>query len=171
MAEGLAGRGVSVLRFNFPYKQEGRRTPDPASLLESCYRAAAAQAREIFSPARLFLGGKSMGGRMASHLAAAGEAAAGLVFLGYPLHPPGRTEKLRDQHLFRIRIPMLFVSGTRDGFAQRELLLPVLERLQPLATAHWVAGGDHSFRAPGRSTDEVYAEILDAVSAWINRML
>lgn len=166
-AEGLARHGFPVLRFNFPYRQEGRRLPDPAETLEECYRAVAAQARRLFAPGPLFLGGKSLGGRMASHLAAAGEPVAGLVFLGYPLHPPGRPEKLRDQHLSRIRVPMLFVSGTRDAFAQRELLEPVLERLRPLATSHWVEGGDHSFRTPRRRPAEVYQEILEAVVAWL----
>ncbi len=171
MATGLAARGFATLRFNFPYRQEGRRLPDPAPTLEECFRAAAARAAQLFAPARLLLGGKSLGGRMASHLAAAGETAAGLLFLGYPLHPPGKTERLRDQHLYRIRVPMLFVSGTRDGFARKDLLEPVLERLLPLATAHWVVDGDHSFRVPGRPAQEVYQEILDAVVAWLDSVI
>lgn len=167
LAEGLAERGFSTLRFNFPYRQEGRRIPDPAPTLEECYRAVVAQARELFGPSPLILGGKSLGGRMASHLAAAGEEVAGLVLLGYPLHPPGRPEKLRDQHLFRIRAPMLFLSGTRDAFAQKDLLESVLNRLQPLATAHWLEAADHSFRAPRRKPAEAYREILEVVSGWL----
>lgn len=172
VAEGLADQGLPSLRFNFPYRQEGRRLPDRTETLEACYHAVVAQARRLFQrpePA-LVLGGKSLGGRMASHLAAnptSGSPVAGLVFLAYPLHPPGRPDKLRDRHLFNIRAPMLFVSGTRDAFAHRELLEPLLERLRPLATPHWMEGADHSFRVPRRRRAEVYQEVLGAVASWL----
>jgi predicted alpha/beta-hydrolase family hydrolase len=167
-AEGLARRGFPVLRFNFPYRQSGRRIPDPAPVLEECYRAVAAKARESFAPARMFLGGRSMGGRIASQIAAQSPPAglAGLVFLAYPLHPPGKPERLRDAHLGAIQVPMLFVSGTRDTFARRDLLESVLGRL-PLARIHWIEGADHSFRVPRRSPAEVNEEVLDVLEDFL----
>ena len=146
IAEALAGRGVAVLRFNFPYMEAGRRGPDPQPRLEACYRAVADAVAEEFE--RPYLGGKSMGGRIASHVVVEGFSAAGLVFLGYPLHPPGKPERMRDAHLRRIEAPMLFLQGTRDPFATPELLHATVEGL-PSARFVEIEGGDHSFKVRG----------------------
>ena len=178
---GLAGRGCLGVRFNFPYKEAGRNFPDPRPRLETCYRAVADFARQqsrLPAPARpkIVLGGKSMGGRIASHLVAADYPAHGLVFLGYPLHPPGKPQQMRDQHLYAIRCPMLFLSGTRDAFARRELLAPVVERIASggpgcHATLAWIEDGDHSFRVRGRPQEQVYGQALDTIAAWIDQVL
>jgi predicted alpha/beta-hydrolase family hydrolase len=173
LAEDLAASGRRALVYNFPYTEQGRKAPDPAALLETTVRAVADHARQALGAERLVLGGKSMGGRMASQVVAKGAAADGLVFLGYPLHPPGRTTQLRDQHLASIPCPMLFVQGTRDAFAQWDLLGGVLERLGPRATLHRVEGGDHSFVVPRRAGGEraaVEREIRRAVVEWIGRL-
>lgn len=173
---GLVERGFFAARFNFPYMEARRKLPDQRPVLETCYRGVADFVRAQLSPRshtppRLVLGGKSMGGRIASHLAASSYDAAALVFLGYPLHPPGKPEKMRDQHLYGIRCPMLFLSGTRDNFAERELLAPVVERIGPQATLVWIEGGDHSFRVRGRPQGEIYAEALDTIADWVKRLL
>ncbi len=169
VADGLARRGHRVLRFNFPYKELGRKAPDPMPKLEAAYRAAIA-AMHARGEGRLVLGGKSMGGRVASHLAAAGEACEGLVFLGYPLHPAGKPQQMRDAHLGEIRAPMLFVEGTRDPLCDLARLRPVIRRLGDRASLHVVEGGDHSFdllKSAGRSREDVYGEIVEAVGRWI----
>lgn len=164
VAGALAERGVAALRFNFPYTEEGRKAPDPQARLEACYWGVAKEAAgEV---ARLFLGGKSLGGRIASHVVADGFPAAGLVFLGYPLHPPGKPEKIRDAHLKRIDVPMLFLQGTRDPFATPELLRGTLAQLED-ATLVEVEGGDHSFKVPGRAAGEVTAGLIEAVARFL----
>lgn len=173
VAERLAAHGLAAVRFNFPYAERGARAPDRALVLEACYRAVLAQVRgdARLSQGRLIIGGKSMGGRMASHLAAAGEAIDGLLFLGYPLHPAGKPEHLRAAHLSRIAVPMLFVSGTRDALCRLDLLAGVLRDL-PLATQHVVEDGDHSFavrRRAGRDRAAVVGEIVAAVRDWLTR--
>jgi hypothetical protein len=172
-AEGLAHRGVDVVTFNFPYMEIGRRLPDRSETLEACFRAvtAAARARQDLAAGRLVIGGKSLGGRMASHVGAAGlDGLAGLVFLGYPLHPPGKPEKLRAAHLARIRQPMLFVQGSRDAFGTPEELAPILEPLGPIARVHVIEGGDHSFAVPKRSAvpqHAVFARAQDEIARWV----
>jgi len=166
IAEALSERRIAVLRFNFPYTEAGRRRPDPQPKLEACYRAVASAVAEEFE--RPFLGGKSMGGRIASHLVADGFPAAGLLFLGYPLHPPGQPERVRDAHLRRIEAPMLFLQGTRDAFATPDLLHRTIGSL-PGATLAETAGGDHSFKVRGRATAEVTPELVEAIAAFINR--
>lgn len=166
MAEGLAARGIAVARFNFPYAEAGRRRPDPQPRLETCYRAvASAVSEEVPRP---FLGGKSMGGRIASHIVADGFAAAGLVFFGYPLHPPGQPERIRDAHLKQVRVPMLFLQGTRDTFATPDLLHRTVAAL-PTATLVGIEGGDHSFRVPGRAPAEVMEELIEAAARFITK--
>ena len=174
-AEGLAQRGADVVTFNFPYMEIGRRLPDRSETLETCFRAviATAHAREDLAAGRLVIGGKSLGGRMASHVAAAGlDGLAGVVFLGYPLHPPGQPEKLRAAHLARIRQPMLFVQGSRDAFGTPEELAPILEPLGRLARVFVVEGGDHSFAVPKRSApqSEVFARAQDEVARWLREL-
>src|SRR2546422_4001975 len=165
-SEAMAARGIGAVRFNFPYAEARRRTPDRQAVLEACYRAVAGQVAQ--SADRLLLGGRSMGGRIASHLVAAGFAAAALVFLSYPLHPPGQPDRLRDKHLYALTIPMLFLQGTRDAFAQPELLQRTLARL-PTATLYSVENADHGLRVPGRSSEEIIAELVDTTVAWIEQ--
>ena len=169
-AEGLAARGVVTATFDFPYITAGRHIPDKPAVLEAAWRDAIAGARELFPEVPLFIGGKSMGGRIASQVAAQGvESLAGLVFLGYPLHPPGRPEQRRDAHLPAIREPMLFVQGTRDAFGTTDEVRELVPRLQNV-TVHEVAGGDHSFRVSGRGApkpDAVLDGILDMVRQWM----
>ncbi|HET8531654.1 MAG TPA: alpha/beta fold hydrolase [Methylomirabilota bacterium] len=172
-AEALAHRGFPTVTFNFPYMEEGRRLPDRSPILEAAFRAviAAARGRADLARGRLVIGGKSLGGRMASHVAAAGlDDLAGLVFLGYPLHPPGQPERLRAAHLARIRAPMLFVQGTRDAFGTPDELAPLLAPLGPAARVHVVEGGDHSFAVPKRAPvpqAEVFAQVQDEIARWL----
>lgn len=151
-AEGLADGGVSVLRFNFPYMEAGRRLPDPTPVLLATWNAAIDELRRRGAGLPMVMGGKSMGGRMASMVAAAqGDefAGAALVFFGYPLHPAGKTDRLRDAHLPQIRVPMLFMQGARDALARLDLVEAVVARLQPFARLHVVADADHSFHVRG----------------------
>lgn len=170
VADGLAKSGVGVVRFNFAYTELGRKAPDRQVVLERTFAEVAAGARDLLSPGKLFLGGKSMGGRIASHLAAAGEPCEGLVFLGYPLHPPGRPERMRDAHLYEIRVPMLFVEGTRDPFCPLDRLASVLEKIDASHDLVVIADGDHSFKvrkSSGRSSSDALDELVAAVAAWI----
>jgi predicted alpha/beta-hydrolase family hydrolase len=169
VAEGLAAAGHRVVLMNFPYTEDKRRAPDPPALLEAAIDAVAGFAETALRARRVILGGKSMGGRMASQLVAKGRSAAGLVFLGYPLHPPGQVEKMRDAHLGAIAPPMLFIQGTRDAFARWDLIEAVTGRL-PDATLHRIEDADHSFRVPkraGRAPAEIDAEIVTAITSWL----
>jgi len=173
---GLAARGFDVMTFNFLYKEQGRSIPDPKARLESCYQAAiqTALTHRKLKKNRLVIGGKSMGGRIASQVAAAHpDGIAGLVFLGYPLHPPGRPDKLRDEHLKDIRAPMLFVQGARDAFGTAEEIRAVIKRLRLPAKIHEIQGGDHSFKVPkslGVPQQNVFESIMDEVVQWIRSM-
>jgi uncharacterized protein len=175
-ATSLAARGVDAVTFNFVYTEQRRRLPDRNDKLESCYRAVieAVRSGKFHDDAgrrKLVIGGKSMGGRIASQVAAAGqEGIAGLVFLGYPLHPPGRPDKLRSKHLPDIRAPMLFVQGSRDAFGTPEELRAVLGGLEVAADICVVEEGDHSFKVPKRSAmsqDQVYEFVLDKIVRWL----
>src|SRR6476620_1867840 len=141
--------GVATLRFNFPYREAGRKFPDRPPAAIATWRAAMAEATQREESAGgtepVWAAGKSFGGRMASMAVAEGMQAAGLIYLGYPLHPPGKPEKLRDEHLYGVTAPMLFLQGTRDTFATRELLEGVVSRIGPAATLQWCEGGDPSF--------------------------
>lgn len=167
--QALNGLGVATLRFNFPYREAGRKFPDRPPAAIAAWRAAmdAAAARSGGRP--LWAAGKSFGGRMASMAVAEGMPAAGLVYLGYPLHPPGKPEKLRDEHLYGLTLPMLFLQGTRDTFATPELLETVAARIGPSATVQWCEGGDHSFAVAGvkRSADETGASLAPAVAEFL----
>lgn len=168
IGDALAARGIAVVRFNFPYTEAGRRAPDRQPTLEACYRAVAtAVAEELPLP---FLGGKSMGGRIASHLVADDFPAAGLVFLGYPLHPPGKPERIRDSHLGRVAAPMLFLQGTRDPLAAPELLHRTIRSLKT-ANLVEIEGGDHSFKVPGRPDSEVTADLIEAMTSFIAQVV
>jgi uncharacterized protein len=165
--------GYATLRFNFPYREAKRRFPDRPPVAIATWRAALAAAAEragvgnVGEP--IWASGKSFGGRMASMAVAEGMPAAGLVYLGYPLHPPGKPEKLRDEHLYGLETPMLFLQGTRDTFATRELLEAVVSRIGPAATLQWCEGGDHSFAVAGtkRSAEEVGASLAGPVAAFL----
>jgi hypothetical protein len=166
-AAALAGRGIGAVRFNFPYVERGRKTPGSPKEAIAAYAAVADAARRR-STGKLFVGGKSYGGRMASHLVAEGYAADGLVFLGYPLHAPATPDRLRDEHLHAIAAPMLFLQGTRDAFARRDLIEAVTKRL-PASTLHLVEGADHSFAVSGRKPDDVVDELAGVTADWIER--
>lgn len=171
---GLARHGHPSVRFNFPYKQRGSRAPDPAPVLEACYRRIVDQVRREFGSSRLIIGGKSMGGRIASQIVAGGVEADGLLFLGYPLHPAGRPERLRVAHLAGIRAPMLFFAGTRDPLCDLSLLHGALADLTAPITLHVIEDGDHSFRVPkrsGRTEEEVHQEIIWACAAWLRGLV
>jgi predicted alpha/beta-hydrolase family hydrolase len=190
-ASGLAERGFDVMTFNFIYMEQGRRVPDPKAKLEACYRAVieAASKHRKLKGNRLVIGGKSMGGRIASQVAAvestdssaSAKAAPGrgtpnsiaaLVFLGYPLHPPGRPDKLRDAHLPQIKAPMLFIQGERDAFGTADELRATIKKHHLRATLHVVAGGDHSLKVPksaGIPESDLYASAMDKIDDWLQR--
>lgn len=163
-AEAMTARGVGVVRFNFPYAEARRKAPDPQSRLVACYRDVADQVQA--DAAHLYLGGRSMGGRIASHVVAEGFPADGLIFLSYPLHPPGQPERLRTSHLKKIAVPMLFLQGSRDAFARLDLLRAAVEAL-PEATLHLIEGADHGLGVKDRDPDEVTREMVDATLRWL----
>ena len=172
-ANGLAERGIDAVTFNFLYTEQGRKIPDPKARLEACYRAVieAIQAHRTLKQNRLVIGGKSMGGRIASQVAADdSKGIDGLVFLGYPLHPPGRPDKMRDEHLPRVKAPMLFVQGERDAFGNEPEIRDLIKRLRLPATLFLIAHGDHSLKVPksaGVPQQEVYEQALDEISKWV----
>jgi predicted alpha/beta-hydrolase family hydrolase len=171
LAEAIAGSGRQAVLYNFPYKDAGRGLPDKTPVLEATARAVADHARQELEAKRLVLGGRSMGGRIASQIVADGAEAAGLIFLGYPLHPPRKPLARRDRHLPRIEAPMLFVQGTRDDFARPDLLAALLERLGRKACVHQVEDADHSFavrKRSGRSAQDVTEEVHAAVLGWLS---
>lgn len=162
--------GVATLRFNFPYREAGRKFPDRPPAAINAWRAAMETARATASDGEpVWAAGKSFGGRMASMAVAEGMPVSGLVYLGYPLHPPGKPEKLRDEHLYGLTQPMLFLQGTRDTFATPELLEDVVARIGPNATLEWSEGGDHSFAVAGkkRSAEETGASLAAPVAAFM----
>jgi predicted alpha/beta-hydrolase family hydrolase len=162
-------QGIATLRFNFPYREAGRKFPDRPPTAIAAWRAAMDLAAERSEGEPLWAAGKSFGGRMASMAVADGMDAAGLVYLGYPLHAPGKPEKLRDEHLYGLELPMLFVQGTRDTFATPELLEAVVSRIGGNAILDWLEGGDHSFAVAGikRSPDEVGASLAERVAKFM----
>lgn len=169
-ATGLAARGIDVVTFDFPYMAQGRRLPDPNARLEACYRAVIEAVRGNGAK-DLAIGGKSMGGRIASQIASGVVPLAGVVLLGYPLHPPGKPQQQRIKHLPGVTAPMLFVQGTRDKFGTPDELRTVIAPL-PSAELYPVENGDHSFKVPKRTgppQDAVYAQIQDKVANWLMR--
>ncbi len=153
-ARAIADEGVAALRVNFPYMQAGRRSPDRPAVAVAALIAAFDVATVRAKPREpVWISGKSFGGRMGSVAVSEGLPAAGLVFLGYPLHPPGKPERVRDEHLYAIEVPMLFLQGTNDPFATPAVLNPVLQRLGRRATLHAIEGGGHSFEVRGAKRD------------------
>ncbi|TNB72554.1 dienelactone hydrolase [Arthrobacter sp. BB-1] len=171
--DALNSLGLATLRFNFPYREAGRKFPDRPPVAIATWRAAmgaaAGQAAEHGDTGTPWAAGKSFGGRMASMAVAEGMEAAGLVYLGYPLHPPGKPDKVRDEHLYGITSPMLFLQGSRDTFATPGILEDVVRRIGPSAVLQWVEGGDHSFAVAGakRSAAEVGASLAEPVAGFI----
>jgi len=171
---GIAAEGIAAITFNFPYREQGRNAPDRTPVLEAAFERVVETVRERLSPGALFLGGKSLGGRMASHLAAKGVECRGLVFFGYPLHPPNRPDKARTAHLPDIRCPMLFLAGTRDSLSDLSLLRGTLQGLRPRPTLHVIEGADHSFKVlkrSGRTHEEVVSELISVACAWMKSKL
>jgi hypothetical protein len=167
VADALAAAKIPSLRFNFPYKAAGRRAPDRPPVLEAALREAVSElaGRAKVPPERVVLGGRSMGGRIGS-IVAADDGALGLVLLGYPLHPPGRPAQLRIEHFPRLRMPALFVSGTRDAFGSPEELRRETKKVKGRVSFHWVESGDHGFKplkSSGLSVDAVLADVAAAV--------
>lgn len=162
----FAERGITTATFDFPYMAEGRKVPDKAPVLEASWRKSieAALSHPAFKRLPLFIGGKSMGGRMASHVAARGvDDVRGLIFLGYPLHPPGRPDQRRDAHLPAIKEPMLFVQGTRDQFGTADEIRALLPRLNSAARLYEVADGDHSFKVRVKIAGQPQPAVLDGI--------
>jgi len=175
VADGLARAGYLALRFNFQYSEQGKRSPDPQKKLVQTWTSVCRFATDDlqFGIRRIVAAGKSMGGRVASQMAADGILPAErLIFLGYPLHAPGKTEKLRDDHLYAITSPMLFFSGTRDTFCRLDLLTPVLAKLKSAWELEVIEGGNHSFDVPkdaGVSQDDVYRQVLSKIVSWLGQ--
>ena len=172
IAEGLGERGVASLRYQFPYMEKGSRRPDPPAVAQAAARAAVAAARERAAGLPLFAGGKSFGGRMTSQAQSAAPLprVRGLAFLGFPLHPAGKPSDERARHLFDVRVPMLFLQGSRDALADLALLRPVIDKLGDRASLRVFDDADHSFHVParsGRRDNDVRRELLDALAAWI----
>jgi predicted alpha/beta-hydrolase family hydrolase len=173
ITDRLAERDIATLRYQFPYMERGNRRPDPPGILVATVSAAVKRAAEEDLP--LFAGGKSLGGRMSSTAASEPTASAidGLVFFGFPLHAPGKPSSDRAAHLEHVRVPMLFLQGTRDSLADLDFLRPVIDRLGRLASLHVVEGADHSFRVPkrsGRSETEIIDELAEVTVAWMDRV-
>ena len=171
-AQGLAERGIATLRYQFLYMEEGSKRPDPPRLAHAVVRAAAAEAVRLAPDLSLFAGGRSFGGRMTSQAQADAPlpGVKGLAFLGFPLHPAGKPGTDRAEHLTRVEVPMLFVSGDRDALAELDLLRPVVDNLGERATLHLVSRADHSFKTAaksGRTSAEAESEALGALAGWI----
>jgi len=169
IGEALAMRGIAVQRFNFAYSEDGRKLPDAMPKLLDVWRAVAGAAELEHPGIPLFIGGRSMGGRIASNMAADGFDCAGLIFLAYPLHPPGKPERIRDAHLPEVKAPMLFIQGTSDPFATPSLMDATMARL-PAATLIRIEGADHSFKVRGRAAAEVTSELADYIDAFVRRV-
>src|SRR5213080_3157136 len=175
ISQRLAEQRIATLRYQFPYMERRSRRPDPPAVAAATVRAAVAEAARIAPDLPLVAGGKSFGGRMTSTAQAEEPlpGVRGLVFLGFPLHPPGRPDDKRAEHLAHVQVPMLFLQGTRDDFADLKLLKPVVQRLGERATLHLVEGGDHSFhvlKRSGRTDAEVMGELVGAIADWTGRL-
>lgn len=172
-AKAMQARGIGVVRFNFLYKEKKRGRPDQMPVLQETVAAVVERARAELQPKHLVVGGRSMGGRAASMLAAEGFTANGLLLLAYPLHPPGKPNQLRDAHLAKITMPVCCFCGTRDPFVTRDIMERVLEKVTAPWEMHWVEGADHSFhvlKSSGRSDAAVMEEIATTSREWIGRL-
>lgn len=173
-ATALPGLGISTLRFNFPYMDAGKKFPDRAPRAVEVWKQVREWVAEnLAAGLPVFAAGKSFGGRMASAAVAEGMQTPGLIFLGYPLHAPKKTGKLRDEHLYGLDTPMLFLQGTKDPFATPQLLEDVVGKLGARATLHWIEGGDHSFKTAysGRTVEQDGAQLAEPVLRFIDSIL
>jgi predicted alpha/beta-hydrolase family hydrolase len=175
-AAGLGERGIATLRYQFAYMEKGSKRPDAPAAAHAAVRAAIAEAGRCCPALPLIAGGKSFGGRMTSQAQALSPlpGVRGLAFLGFPLHPAGKPSSERAKHLAEVKIPMLFLQGTRDALAELSLLQPVVGGLGSLATLHLLEGADHSFhvlKSSGRNDREVMGETLDAFAAWVDETI
>ncbi len=171
-ANALRARGMGVVRFNFLYKEKKSGRPDPMPRLKETFSAVVARARAELEPGTLIIGGRSMGGRAGSMLAAEGFECDGLLLLAYPLHPPGKPDQLRDAHLPAIKVPVLCFNGTRDPFCTPALMEEVLKRVKTDWEMHWVEGADHSFhvlKSSGKTDGEVLESMADTSADWVRR--
>jgi len=176
ISQRLAERSLATLRYQFPYMEQRARRPDPPAVAAATVRAAVMEAARVAPGLPLVAGGKSFGGRMTSTAQAEAPlpGVRGLVFLGFPLHPPGRPGDSRAEHLARVQIPVLFLQGTRDEFADLKLLQPVVKRLGERATLDLVEGGDHSFhvlKRSGRTDTDVMGELVGMIADWAGRLV
>jgi len=176
ISQRLAERSIATLRYQFPYMEQRARRPDPPAVAATTARAAVMEAARVAPGLPLVAGGKSFGGRMTSTAQAEAPlpGVRGLVFLGFPLHPPGRPGDSRAEHLAQVRIPMLFLQGDRDDFADLKLLKPLVKRLGDRATLQLVEGGDHSFhvlKRSGRTDTEVMGELVGRIADWAGRLV
>jgi predicted alpha/beta-hydrolase family hydrolase len=172
LTQALCSRGLHVVRFNFLYRENRSGRPDPMPRLTACFAAVVDQARRVLDARPLFLGGRSMGGRAASVLAAEGFDCDGLLLYAYPLHPAAKPQQLRDAHLPRIRVPVLCLNGTRDALCTRELMERALQPVTTDWTMYWLDGADHSFhvlKSSGRNDSQVMEEVADATGAWVQQ--
>lgn len=172
-AKALRSRGIGVVRFNFLYKEKGSGRPDPMPRLKECVAAVVARARDELHSKKVIIGGRSMGGRAASMLAADGFKCDGLMLLAYPLHPAGLPERLRDAHLPSIRVPVIAFSGTRDPLCRRDLMEAALKTVTAEWEMRWIEGADHGFhvlKSSGRTDSEVLLEIANAAEVWAARL-
>lgn len=170
----LVRRGLSAVRFNFLYTERRSGRPDPMPLLKACYQAVVDDVRARLKPEMLLIGGRSMGGRVASMLAADGLDCDGLLLLAYPLHPPKRLDQLRDAHLPQIAAPVLCFNGTRDEMCTPELMQRTLERVRTRWQMHWLEGADHSFRVlkrSGRTDADVLHEVGETSEQWVAALM
>jgi predicted alpha/beta-hydrolase family hydrolase len=172
VATGLCERGIATLRYQFPYMEKRSRRPDAPAIAHATVRAAVAEAARSCPGLGLIAGGKSFGGRMTSQAQAVAPLAGvlGLAFLGFPLHPAGKPSDTRAKHLFDVRVPMLFIQGTRDKLAESQLLEPLVKRLGKYASLHQLQHADHSFHVParsGRNDRDAMSEVINTLSAWI----
>jgi predicted alpha/beta-hydrolase family hydrolase len=176
VATGLCDRGIATLRYQFPYMEKGSKRPDAPAVAHAAVRAAVDDAARCCAGLPLVAGGKSFGGRMTSQAQALAPlpGVRGLAFLGFPLHPPDKPSVARAEHLSKISIPMLFLQGARDSFAEMSLLEPVVKRLGDVASLHLVQEADHSLHVParsGRNDREVMSEVLDALAGWVRTIV
>jgi predicted alpha/beta-hydrolase family hydrolase len=170
LTRALRSRGLSTVRFNFLYREKKSGRPDPMPRLEECFSAVVAHTRAELNPKTLIIGGRSMGGRAASMMAASGFNCDGLLLLAYPLHPPGQPEKLRDAHLSSIEVPVLCFSGTRDPFCTRALMEKALKTVKTRWDMQWIEGADHSFhvlKSSGSTDAQVLEEVADHTQSWV----
>lgn len=174
LAETLRSRGMSVVRFNFLYREKKSGRPDPMPKLEKCFSSVVQYVRSELHPKKLIIGGRSMGGRAASILASKGFDCDALLLFAYPLHPPGQPEKLRDAHLKSISIPVLCFNGTRDAFCTRDLMERILRTVKATWEMHWIEGADHSFhvlKSSGRTDATVLEEVGQTTERWLEKQI